>query len=277
MPESRAERIEAADDARVADYRDFRDPELRRRRGLFAVEGRESAGVLLEVGRFRVRSALLTPTALGAFDGGLPADTSLFVAEAPVVEKISGVRFHQGCVLLAERPPDTPLESLLEPEPRLLLALEDVTDPDNVGGAFRNAFAFGVDAVLLTRRAADPLYRKAIRTSLGATLRIPFTRCDDWALTLERVRSFGLTWIALTPSSDAVDVSELAASALPDRVALAVGNEGEGLSRALLAAADLRVRIPMAPGANSLNVATADAIALHLIRSARPESGARTR
>jgi tRNA G18 (ribose-2'-O)-methylase SpoU len=262
----RIERISAASDERVADYRDFKDPELRRRRGLFVVEGRQALRILIAAGRFRIRSALVSHSTLDVLRDALDEAAPVYVADASVLAEIAGVRFHQGCVALAERPPETPAGSLLDVAGRrLLLLLEDLTDPDNVGGAFRNAFAFGVDAVLLSSRCSDPLYRKAIRTSLGATLQIPFARAPDWIRLLECTREAGYRRLALTPDADALDVARL--PTLPERVALIVGNEGEGLTGATRAAADRRVRIPMAPGADSLNVAVACGIALHRIRS----------
>jgi tRNA G18 (ribose-2'-O)-methylase SpoU len=260
------ERISTARDERVEDYRDFKDPDLRQRRGLFAVEGRECVRILIAARRFRMRSALVSPATLEALRGVLEDRIPIYVAAPSVLAEIAGIRFHQGCVALAERPPEEPVGSLLAVTGRrLLLLLEDLTDPDNVGGAFRNAFAFGVDAVLLSSRCSDPLYRKAIRTSLGATLRVPFARSADWPRTLEGVHEAGFRRLALTPDADAVDVARLGPPL--ERIALLVGNEGQGLSPSTLSAADLRVRIPMAPGADSLNAAVACGIALHRIRS----------
>jgi tRNA G18 (ribose-2'-O)-methylase SpoU len=231
------ERISSARDERVGEYRDLTDPELRRRRGLFVVEGRESVRVLLATARFRVRSALVSPATLAPLGEAFPGEVPVYVADGPVLAEIAGVRFHQGCVALAERPGATPAQSLLaEPGPRLLLLLED-----------------------------DPLYRKAIRTSVGATLRVPFARVEDWPALLERARGAGFRIVALVPGGRGVDVARLAD--LPERVALIAGNEGEGLAPSTLEAADLAVRIPMAAGADSLNVAVACGIALHRIRS----------
>ena len=121
-----------------------------------------------------------------------------------------------------------------------------------MGGAFRNAFAFGVSAVLLSARSADPLYRKAIRTSIGATLRIPFSVAPDWPATLVAMGEAGLERVALTPDGDTSDVRALQPGT---RTALLVGNEGQGLARSTLELAEARVRISMAPGADSINVA----------------------
>ena len=148
--------------------------------------------------------------------------------------------------------------------PRTLLALEGVTDPDNVGAIFRNAAAFGVAGVLLSSHCADPLYRKAIRVSMGATLSLPFAQVPDWAVTLAALRHAGYRLVALCPGADAEDIVEVAGRApRRPRLALLLGAEGEGLSEATRAAADVEVRIPMAAGVDSLNVAAACGIALH--------------
>ena len=152
------------------------------------------------------------------------------------------------------------------PGPGLVLALEDVSNPDNVGGVFRNARAFGADAIFLSAGCADPLYRKAIRTSMGASLVTPFAHLPGWADGLAQLRAAGYTLVALTPDPSALDIAHLGAA--PSRVALLLGAEGPGLSAETRAAADLRMQIAMAPGVDSLNVATAAAIALHRLRSA---------
>jgi tRNA G18 (ribose-2'-O)-methylase SpoU len=146
-----------------------------------------------------------------------------------------------------------------------VLALEGVTDPDNVGGLFRTAFALGVDAVMLDAATADPLYRKAIRTSMAATLRLPFVRVDDWLAGLASLRAAGLHIVALTPNAGALPLAEYVPRA-DDRIALVVGSEGHGMSAESLALADVAVRIPVDPRADSLNVVTAAAIALERLR-----------
>jgi tRNA G18 (ribose-2'-O)-methylase SpoU len=138
-----------------------------------------------------------------------------------------------------------------------------------VGGVFRNARAFGADAIFLSAGCADPLYRKAIRTSMGASLVTPFARLPDWAAALARLRKAGYTLVALTPDPFALDIATLGVGApIPSRVALLLGAEGPGLSTATRGAADLQMQIAMVPGVDSLNVATAAAIALHHLRSA---------
>jgi tRNA G18 (ribose-2'-O)-methylase SpoU len=140
--------------------------------------------------------------------------------------------------------------------------LEGLNDHENLGALFRNAAAFGVDAVLADPTTADPLYRRSVRVSLGHVLRVPWTRLPDWPDGLASLKAEGFVLVALTPSADAEPIAALAADP-PARVALLLGAEGPGLSGAALAAADRRVRIPIAEGVDSLNVATAAAIAFH--------------
>jgi tRNA G18 (ribose-2'-O)-methylase SpoU len=164
---------------------------------------------------------------------------------------------------LAWRPIEpAPLECFLAA--RRLVALESIGNPDNVGGLFRTAFALGADGVLLDRATADPLYRKAIRTSMGATLRVPFTRLASWTDDLATLRSRGFRVLALTPHPDAVPLNELKV-ADADRLMVVVGSEGHGLTSGALAHADLAVRIPIDPRADSLNVVVAAAIVLHAL------------
>ena len=145
----------------------------------------------------------------------------------------------------------------------MLVVLESVSDPDNVGSVFRNAFCFGVDAVLLSPGCAPALYRKAIRTSMGAVLRIPFATLADWPQDLGQLRQQGFALLGLTPDPDGVELEEFAAAhPLPEKIALVLGSEGEGLSPAARSGLDHELRIGMAPDADSLNVAPAAAIAM---------------
>ena len=146
---------------------------------------------------------------------------------------------------------------------RRVLVLEAVNDHENIGSLFRNAAAFGVDAVVLDPTTADPLYRRSTRVSLGHVLRVPFARVDDgaWPSAVDELRALGFTTVALTPAADAEALGRLVADA-PERVALLVGAEGPGLTEQALGSVDRRVRIPMAAGVDSVNVATAAAIAL---------------
>lgn len=165
---------------------------------------------------------------------------------------------------LAERPPDRePAE--ISARASLLLVLEGVGDADNVGSVFRNAAAFGAQGVLLSA-CCDPLYRKALRTSMGSVLQVPFAHLRNWPLDFDCLKREGFTAVALTPAEDAVDLSAFARRApKPTKIAVLVGSEGSGLAAETLALADERVRIPRAPSVDSLNVATALGIALHCL------------
>lgn len=254
-------------DPRLDDYRDLRDHQLRLRRGLFVAESRSVVRLLLASRRFRTRSVLLTPAALDALRPDLAAAdpaTRVLVASHPVIRAVSGFDFHRGCLAIGERGEPNAPETLIDaPGPRLLLVLEDISNPDNVGGVFRNAMAFGVDAVLISAGSADPLYRKTIRVSVGGTLRVPFARLADWPASLPTLRAAGYVIAALTPGPSALPLERLGERQPPDRLALLVGAEGPGLRERTLAMSDLEVRIDMAPGVDSLNVSTATGIALH--------------
>ena len=147
----------------------------------------------------------------------------------------------------------------------VVLVLEGVSNADNVGGVFRNAAAFGVRGVLLSPTCCDPLYRKAIRTSMGAVLRVPFARLDDWPAGLTPMRGAGFTIAALTPRAPSETLDAFAARPRPERLALLVGTEGAGLTLAAESAADHRVRIPIDERVDSLNVAVAVGIALYAL------------
>ena len=273
MPTVRVEPIAALDDPRLEDYRDVKDATRRRNRGVFVAESRLVVRTLVTAGRFRVRSLLLTAAALAALRADLEAatlDAPLYVAAKTMIDGVVGFRFHRGCLAVAERGPGTPFARViadLGTGPACVVVCERLTNPDNIGGVFRNAAAFGAGAVLLAPGCSDPLYRKAIRVSMGGTLRTPFATVPAWPADLNRLRAAGFTVIALTPDPRAVDIATLGR---PRRVALLVGPEDEGLGAAARAAADVAVRIPMAPGVDSLNAATACGIALHRLSPAVP-------
>ena len=244
-------------------YRLVGDPAGLERAGLFVVEGRLIVERLLLDRRFRVHSVAVTPPAARALATVFEQrpDVTVHTCEPAMLEAITGFDFHRGCLALAWRPMETiPLDCLAGA--RRLLALENVGNPDNVGGLFRTAFALGVDGILLDGATADPLYRKAIRTSMGATLRIPFTRLAAWADDLSELKSCGFRVLALTPHPDAVSLQDLKVGDA-DPLIVVVGSEGYGLTTPALAHADLRVRIPIDPRADSLNVVVAAGIALN--------------
>jgi tRNA G18 (ribose-2'-O)-methylase SpoU len=261
--------VAAPDDARLEPYRHVADPGWLRERDLFVAEGRLVVARLLALGGYSLPSILVNRA---AHDALLPvlasADTNVYVCDDPSLTAVTGYNFHRGCLAIVRRPAPVAVERLHEAE--LLLALEGVGNPDNVGGLFRSAAALGVDGVLLDPASGDPFYRKAIRTSMGAALRLPFVRVADWGGVLHDFRSRGFRIVALTPGPDAVPLSNYAATVpAARRQIVCVGAEGPGLDGATLALADARVRIPIEPVVDSLNVTVAASIALERLRSVR--------
>jgi tRNA G18 (ribose-2'-O)-methylase SpoU len=255
--------IESLDDPRLDDYRNLRDVALRRRleteHGLFIAEGEKVIRRAVAAG-YPVRSVLLAPRWLDALADVLAdLDVPVLVADESSVEQVSGFHVHRGALAALHRRPLPSVEAVLAGARRVLV-LEDVNDHTNVGAIFRNAAAFGMDAVLLSPRCADPLYRRSIKVAMGAVFAVPYTRLDDWYGGPDLLRSWGFQVLALTPAADAVD---LGAVALGERVALLLGSEGHGLSRRWMEAADERVHIPMSGDVDSLNVAAASAVACY--------------
>jgi tRNA G18 (ribose-2'-O)-methylase SpoU len=263
----RLEPIEQLDDPRIAIYRNVKDATLRDARGLFVVESRLCVRRLISVSRFSVCSVLVTETALGALGdvlSQLGEEVPIYVATSSLLEELVGYNLHRGCIALARRDSEGSLDAVLNANPRLLVGLEQVANPENIGNVFRNAMAFGADAVLLSRGCADPLYRKAVRVSMGGTLLTPFAYVGSWPAAIERLQTAGFATLALSTEVGAIDLAEFSVETDTNaRIALILGAESEGLDAATLAAVDWRVRIPMAAGVDSLNVATAAGIALH--------------
>jgi tRNA G18 (ribose-2'-O)-methylase SpoU len=256
-------RVDDASDPRLADYARVREPVLLRERGAFIAESREVVRILLDETEIAVRSLLVTEAAAIAFAPALERrgqNIPVYVGDRALMERVVGYDIHRGCLAAAERPAPVALETLLPTT--TLLVLESVSNPDNVGGAFRNALAFGAGGILLGPGCADPYYRKTIRTSMAAVLRLPHVAARDWPGSLERIRAAGRTVVALTPRTDAVDLAEVRAAG---PMAVLVGNEGTGLSDVALAAADVAARIPIADTVDSLNVATTAGIALYAL------------
>jgi tRNA G18 (ribose-2'-O)-methylase SpoU len=256
-------------DPRVAEYHGVPAPELLCERGLFVAEGRLVVRRLLEDGSYRTRSRLVTEAARASLAdvlGRAMAELPIYVVSLDAMRAITCFSIHRGCLALVERnaPIETGVLVARLSAARLLVVLEEVANADNVGGVFRNALAFGAAAVLLSPGCCDPLYRKAIRTSMAASLRVPFARVGDWPRGLGGIRAAGFSLVALTPAADARDLGDFASDPRrPSRLALMAGAEGPGLSAPIEAMADARVRIPMAPGVDSLNLATATGIALY--------------
>lgn len=236
------------------------DAELLRRRSHFIGEGRLVVGRLI-AGGHRVVSVLVNEASFRALEASLsqlPGHTPVYVCDAERFTSITGFNLHRGCLAIAERPAEQTLAGVAR-DAGVLLVLEGVTDADNVGSAFRNAAAFGA-RVLLSPTCCDPLYRKAIRTSMGSTLNVPYARIADWPAQLSALKADGFTLAALTPRPPAVELRDCKR---PDRVALLVGSEGPGLTDAVMHMADLRVCIRTTDRVDSLNLATATGIALH--------------
>jgi tRNA G18 (ribose-2'-O)-methylase SpoU len=253
-------------DARLADFAGD-DPRLRRREleqaardaGYLIVEGGYAVRRLIGSGR-RVRAVLVDATQRAALADVLDGlDAPVYLGTRQLIEATVGYAFHRGAIASADRDDGVEPAALFAAASRIAV-LEGVGDIENLGSIFRNAAAFGLDGVLLDPRTADPFGRRSIRVSMGHVLTTPWARAAAWPDALAAARAAGFTVAALTPGDDSVPIDRLPATG---RLALLLGAEGPGLSAAALAASDLRVRIPMAPGVDSLNVAAASAIAFH--------------
>jgi tRNA G18 (ribose-2'-O)-methylase SpoU len=258
--------LDDPDDPRVADYRQLRDVNLRKSleaaEGLFLAEGekviRRAAGC-----GYPVRSFLMARKWVeGLADVLDRTDAPAYIVDDATIEGITGYAVHRGALAALARRPLPPVKDLLAAPSRILI-LEDLNDHANVGAIFRCAAALGVEAVVLSPRCADPLYRRSIKVSMGAVFAIPYARMDDWYKGLTAVRDAGFRLLALTPAGSATPIDEVG---MDGKVALMLGSEGDGLSSHWLDEADEPVRIPMNPaalslGVDSLNVVAAAAIA----------------
>jgi len=261
-------------DPRIADYVGLRDADLRRRaverhdetpHGTLIAEG---IGVIrrLLTSSYPVRSLLLTELRLAALEPDLAGvDAPVFLAERDVIRATVGFDLHRGAVAAASRLPLPSAGDVLATA-RTVAVLEGLNDHENLGAVARSAAALGVDGLLLDPTCADPLYRRAVRVSMGEILHLPFTRLAPWPAGLAEVRAAGFRLVALTPDRAATPIGEVPGDG---PLALLLGAEGPGLSPAALAAADERVRIPLRADVDSLNVGHAAAIAFH--RFGRPD------
>ena len=257
-------RIDSPDDPRVEAYRDLRDRELMARKGLFVAEGRLVVRRVIESGRFVVRSLLLSDASRRALDADLsvlPAPVPVYRCTMDICAGLTGFNLHRGCLALVHRPSLRNVTDVIQ-DATTLVVLDSVSNADNVGGVFRSAAAFGVDAVLLSPGCCDPFYRKAIRTSMGTVLSVPFARIAPWPRGLLDVRDRGFSLVALTLRHDSVSLATFVASARPTRMAVMIGAEGDGLGGDVEALADCRVRIPVRGQVDSLNLSVAAGIAL---------------
>jgi tRNA G18 (ribose-2'-O)-methylase SpoU len=261
------QRVVDADDPRLADYAGLTDMDLRTsleaEHGLFIAEGTKVITRAVAAG-YPVRSVLLAERRLGDLDALPSGAAPVYVVPDAVAERVTGYRIHRGALASLHRKP-LPAVAELAARSRRLLLLEDLVDHGNVGAIFRCAAALGVDAVILSPRCADPLYRRSVKVSMGAVFAIPYARMTGWYDGLAELRAAGFRLLALTPDLAAAPIGETVAG---ERTALLLGTEGDGLSSRWLHEADQAVRIPMHPGAlaagvDSLNVVAAAAIACH--------------
>ena len=270
-------RVSDAGDPRVDDYRELHDARVRRRMetagagpGFFVAEGAHAVERLLASGR-RIRSVLLDPIRLDALGwrlGGL--EVPVQVADQPTLRAVAGFPVHRGVLAAADRWPLPDPGEVLEGARRVAV-LEDINDHENLGVIFRSAGGLGIDAVLLSPRCCDPLYRRSVRVSMGHVLAVPWTRLEPWPEGLSVLRRAGFRLVALTPAGDAEPLSGWS-PAPGERVAVLLGAEGPGLSPAVLAAADRRLTILMGTPADSLNVGSAAAIAFYIVTTATSAS-----
>jgi tRNA G18 (ribose-2'-O)-methylase SpoU len=259
--------IQDPSDPRISAYAAVRERDLTGRQGRFIAEGEVVLRALLSRSRFPVESILLSETRLRPLQGLLqraPGDVPVFVAPQDVMNGIAGFPIHRGVLAIGRRDKELSASQLLSRSGpnALILGLIGITNHDNVGGIFRNAAAFGADAVLLDETSCDPLYRKAIRVSVGASLMVPFAVGGRAQALVSELAGSGFDLIALSPSG----LEVLTGVKRSGRTALLLGAEGRGLPAAILARAR-DVRIAMAAGFDSLNVATASGIALHHLAS----------
>ncbi|WP_207456899.1 TrmH family RNA methyltransferase [Herbiconiux sp. SYSU D00978] len=248
----------------LEDYSRLTDVALRRvsepAGGLYIAESTKVIERALRAGH-EPRSVLVQEEWLGDVEALLgDRDVPVFVGESAVLEKLTGYHLHRGALASMHRPPLPTVADLVR-DARLVVVLEDIVDHTNVGAVFRSVAGLGADAVLVSPRCADPLYRRSVRVSMGTVLQVPWTRLPEWGEGDRVLHEAGFELAALALADDAVPLDEYAASA-PERVALVLGTEGDGLSRAAIAAADRVVTIPMLHGVDSLNVAAASAVAL---------------
>lgn len=260
-------RLDDLADPRLRDYVDLRDVQLRLRleseRGLFLAEGEKVVRRAVESGH-RVRSLLMSPKWLDALEDVLEVtEAPCFVLDDNAIEQLTGFHVHRGALAALERPAlPSPADVLATS--RRVVVVEDLADHTNVGAIFRSVAALGFDAVLLSPRCADPLYRRAIKVSMGSVFWLPYARVDDWFGAPDLLRESGFTTYAMTLADDSVPLDEVSRNV--ERLALIVGSEGHGLSARWEQTADHRVTIPMSADIDSLNVASSVAVACWELR-----------
>jgi tRNA G18 (ribose-2'-O)-methylase SpoU len=259
--------VDDADDPRLADYRSLTDVALRTRieqpHGLFIAEGALVIERALAAG-YLLRSALMSPQWLERTAGSLqPSDAPVYIGSEALLRTVTGFHVHRGALAAVHRRPLRDFSELLA-SCRRLVVIEDIVNHTNLGAIFRAAAALGMDGVVLSPEAADPLYRRSVRVSMGAVFGVPYARAPQWPGVIAELASRGFRVLALTPAADAVALDQLDYDAKAP-VAVLLGTEGEGLSARAAALADARVRIPMMAGIDSLNVASAAAVAFWVV------------
>ncbi|MEO7071149.1 MAG: RNA methyltransferase [Nostocoides sp.] len=264
-------RITSPTDERLRDYVGLTDVALRRAiepaGGLFIAESEKVIRRALATGH-RPRSYLMAERWLADLDDIVTQAESdgvpVFVGEHDIIEELTGFHLHRGALSAMHRLPLRAVADVVA-NARRVIVLEDIVDHTNVGALFRSAAALGIDALLVTPRCADPLYRRAIRVSMGTVFQVPWTRIDPWPGGVDLLREGGFSVVALALADESVALDAYAADP-PPRVAVVLGTEGDGLSRRTLAGVDTIVRIPMGGGVDSLNVAAAGAVAAWELR-----------
>jgi tRNA G18 (ribose-2'-O)-methylase SpoU len=254
-------RIASLDDPRVASYRIIGDQTQLLDHGLFVSEGRLVVRRLIELQQWPIESILVTAPAAESLVDILPlTGAPIYLTDQDVMNTIVGFNIHRGCLAIAKRPQTPTLDRIVAGPLSRVLVLEGVNNPDNVGGLFRSAAAFGVELTVLGPDCGDPLYRKAIRTSMAASLLVPFVHAPQWPGAIRDLRADGFTVVALTPNRSAAPIEEVFPHS---KLALLVGSEGGGLTPDAMQAATIRIRIPTTADVDSLNVTTAASIAMY--------------
>jgi tRNA G18 (ribose-2'-O)-methylase SpoU len=260
--------IDVADpeDPRLDDFRDLnsveRRPDLPSGKGLVIAEGVLVVQRML-ASRFTPRALLGTDRRLAELAADLDdVDAPYYLVEADVMAEVVGFHLNRGVLASSSRPPELTVPHVLDGA-RTIAVLEGVNDHENLGSVFRNAAGLGVDAVVFGSGCADPLYRRAVRVSMGHALLVPYAWARAWPQDLELVRDNGFRLVAMTPDPSARTLPDAMTALAKERVAVLVGAEGPGLTERAMRASDMRVRIPMSRGTDSLNVATAAALAFY--------------
>jgi len=253
-------------DPRLDDFRDLnsidRRPDLPSGKGLVIAEGVLVVERMV-ASRFTPRALLGTDRRLAELSDALrDVEAPFYRASPEVMASVVGFHLNRGVLASASRPPDLDIADVLDGA-RTVAVLEGVNDHENLGSIFRNAAGLSVDAVVFGAGCADPLYRRAVRVSMGHALLVPFTRAQQWPADLSELRARGFRLLAMTPDPGARTLAEAMADLAGEKVAVLVGAEGPGLTETVMRASDARVRIPMSRGTDSLNVATAAAMAFY--------------